>query len=179
MVHGWKIFFFKNVRRITNNTLSESLLDSLRARVPFERLAENVPGNSIGYKRSFEDIGVDGAPDGVGLPNLRGLQHSKISIKGMSLSSLPPTGSPESGRKDKGKGKMVERASSPLDPDQNTPVVQPRQIMKHSYGTRSKRSSRIIVDEEQYARDVNGDPSSGDTIVVRDRMSIEAVCNDR
>ncbi|APA12667.1 hypothetical protein SS1G_03680 [Sclerotinia sclerotiorum 1980 UF-70] len=171
--------FFKNVRRITNNTLSESLLDSLRARVPFERLAENVPGNSIGYKRSFEDIGVDGAPDGVGLPNLRGLQHSKISIKGMSLSSLPPTGSPESGRKDKGKGKMVERASSPLDPDQNTPVVQPRQIMKHSYGTRSKRSSRIIVDEEQYARDVNGDPSSGDTIVVRDRMSIEAVCNDR
>ncbi|KAJ8057991.1 hypothetical protein OCU04_013164 [Sclerotinia nivalis] len=170
---------FKSVRRITNNTLSESLLDSLRARVPFERLAENVPGNSIGYKRSFVDIGVGGGPDGIGLPNLRGLQHSKISIKGMSLSSLPPTGSPESGRKDKGKGKMVERASSPLDPDQNTIVVQPRQVMKHSYGTRSKRSSRIIVDEEQYARDVDGSASSGDTIVVRDRMSIGAVCNDR
>ncbi|KAF7866721.1 hypothetical protein EAF04_005563 [Stromatinia cepivora] len=174
-------FLFKSVRRITNNTLSESLLDSLRARVPFERLAENVPGNSIGYKRSFRDIGVDGGPDGIGLPNLRGLQHSKISIKGMSLSSLPPTGSPESGRKDKGKGKMVERASSPLDPDQNTIVVQPRQVMKHSYGTRSKRSSRTGGDEEQYARDgdADGSATAGDTIVVRNRMSIGAVCNDR
>ncbi|KAF7917749.1 hypothetical protein BELL_0032g00090 [Botrytis elliptica] len=181
----------KIVRRLTNNTLSEELLEDLRGRVPFERLAENVPGNSIGYKRSFSDVGIEGALEGVGLPNMRGLLDSSISIKGMSLSSLPPTGSPESGRKDlgKGKGKMVdrgerERASLPLEPaleeDQNTIVVQSRQVqaMKHSYGTRSKRNSMEINFEDM---GVSGTGNAGDTIVVlnRDRMSIGAVCNDR
>ncbi|KAF7947428.1 hypothetical protein EAE96_008516 [Botrytis aclada] len=181
----------KIVRRLTNNTLSEDLLEDLRGRVPFEQLAENVPGNSIGYKRSFSDVGIDGALEGIGLPNMRGLLDSSISIKGMSLSSLPPTGSPESGRKDlaKGKGKMVdrgekERASLPLAPalkeDQNTIVVQSRQVqaMKHSYGTRSKRNSMEISVEDI---GVSGSGNAGDTIVVlnRDRMSIGAVCNDR
>ncbi|TEY68510.1 hypothetical protein BOTCAL_0118g00080 [Botryotinia calthae] len=183
----------KIVRRLTNNTLSEDLLEDLRGRVPFEQLAENVPGNSIGYKRSFSDVGIDGALEGVGLPNMRGLLDSSISIKGMSLSSLPPTGSPESGRKDlgKGKGKMVdrgesERASLLLEPalekDQNTIVVQSRQVqaMKHSYGTRSKRNS-MEIGAEDIGVSGSGSGSAGDTIVVlnRDRMSIGAVCNDR
>ncbi|KAF7945593.1 uncharacterized protein EAE97_004631 [Botrytis byssoidea] len=181
----------KIVRKLTNNTISEDLLEDLRGRVPFEKLAENVPGNSIGYKRSFSDVGIDGALEGIGLPNMRGLLDSSISIKGMSLSSLPPTGSPESGRKDlgKGKGKMIdrgerERTSLPLEPaleeDQNTIVVQSRQVqaMKHSYGTRSKRNRmEISVDD----MGVSGSGNAGDTIVVlnRDRMSIGAVCNDR
>ncbi|KAI9649933.1 NAD-dependent deacetylase hst3 [Ciborinia camelliae] len=170
----------KNVRKLTNNTLPESFFDDLRTRVPFERLAGNVPGNSIGYKRSFGDVGVDGGLEGIGLPNMRGLMDSSISIKGMSLTSLPPTGSPESVRKDKGKGKMVdsgERAGSPLE--QNTMVVPTRPALRHSYGTRSKRSSRIggegVEVEDGDAR------HRADTIVVRgrDRMSIGAVCNDR
>ncbi|KAF7903769.1 uncharacterized protein EAF01_006818 [Botrytis porri] len=181
----------KIVRRLTNNTLSEDLLEDLRGRVPFEQLAENVPGNSIGYKRSFSDVGIDGALEGIGLPNMRGLLDSSISIKGMSLSSLPPTGSLESGRKDLGKekGKMSDRgeresATLPREQtsqeDQNTIVVQSRQVqaMKHSYGTRSKRNSMEIGVEDM---GVGGTSNAEDTIVVltRDRMSIGAVCNDR
>ncbi|KAA8570642.1 hypothetical protein EYC84_000040 [Monilinia fructicola] len=167
----------KKVRRLTNNTLPESFFDDLRARMSLERLAETVPGNSIGYKRSFGDVGIEGGLEVIGLPNMRGLMDSKISIKGMSLASLPPTGSPESGRKDQGKGKMVkkgERASSPLD--QSTIVVQAKPVMKHPYGTRSKRTNQIEGEENG-----DGNGGEGDTIVVRgrDRMRIGAVCNDR
>ncbi|KAB8297651.1 hypothetical protein EYC80_001459 [Monilinia laxa] len=167
----------KKVRRLTNNTLPESFFDDLRARMSLERLAETVPGNSIGYKRSFGDVGIDGGLEVIGLPNMRGLMDSKISIKGMSLASLPPTGSPESGRKEQGKGKMAERgerASSPMD--QNTIVVQPKPVMRHSYGTRSKRANQIESEENG-----DGNGGEGDTIVVRgrDRMRIGAVCNDR
>ncbi|QSZ30150.1 hypothetical protein DSL72_004670 [Monilinia vaccinii-corymbosi] len=168
----------KDVRRLTNNTLPESLFVDLRARVSLERLADTVPGNSIGYKRSFGDVGIDGGLEVIGLPNIRGLMDStKISIKGMSLASLPPTGSLESGGEGKGKGKLSEsgeRASSPLD--QNPMVVEPRPVTRHSYGTRSKRTSRVGGEEEE-----SGDGGAGDTIIVRrrDRMRIGAVCNDR
>lgn len=179
----------KNVRKLTNNTIPQSSFDALIARVPLDHLATTVPGNTIGYKRSFGDLGVEGGMEVTGLPNMRGLMDSSINIKGMSLSSLLPAGSPETMRKDKERekwnGRMVEREygererdGSPMNLDRGTIVVEQRPVVKHGYGTRSKRNSRVIGVDEGVAGGAGGE-GEGDPIVVggAERMSIVAVCN--